>query len=538
MTNWCAFVLIDAMRLDVLSDAKAAAQIAPNLAQLARSASVHRVIANGQATQFVLPSLFSLSYPLDHGAYNRGMRNRPRSFVEQIQAAGYTTHLVTYANQIGFLGGFDRGFTYSYTYFDYASLLKYLLERRLSYDVSLWRKGEIDLGSIVQVVHDELGRLLKEIDKIERDQRRLPQPRRIRHRNARVVIAAKAELELLKRNPEAVLRKIESLPKGVYWRFLGRENVGAIRLFLARIVPGLAWRIKRVRTRLKWVQVLFSSYNLATLRDVMPSVNALVDEETSANAFLYLHVMDVHDHLIANRLQTLFRLRYLPRWVRARRQGLTRRSFMYDSAIMEVDTLLGRLLQRIRLKSESEPILLITSDHGSSTAHSPRQGQVVGMRTYGEDIEVPMILTGVRNRTITTNKLVDSMGVTATLLDAMGVPPHQSFKGISAFRGGRDFVITESAGSGSADLARKDLYFTVTTRAHKLMTVLKEDELRLLHLYDLGRDPEELNDLIGGEDAGGTIGPMLDALFAERGAVLSERQAKRPKIGNVEKVAL
>ncbi len=45
---------------------------------------MRRAIANGQTTQFVPPSIFTQTYPLDHGGYNNGIRGRPQSFEEQL----------------------------------------------------------------------------------------------------------------------------------------------------------------------------------------------------------------------------------------------------------------------------------------------------------------------------------------------------------------------------------------------------------------------------------------------------------------------
>ena len=51
----------------------------------------HKIIANGHVTKFAMPSVFSQSYPLDYEGYNWGMLYRPRSFVEELQEAGYDT---------------------------------------------------------------------------------------------------------------------------------------------------------------------------------------------------------------------------------------------------------------------------------------------------------------------------------------------------------------------------------------------------------------------------------------------------------------
>ena len=74
------FILIDACRYDTVANPKAASYLFPNLAEIADHGFLRRVVANAQGTQFVMPSLFSQTYPLDHGGYNTGIRDRSRSF--------------------------------------------------------------------------------------------------------------------------------------------------------------------------------------------------------------------------------------------------------------------------------------------------------------------------------------------------------------------------------------------------------------------------------------------------------------------------
>ena len=99
------FLLIDSLRFDVLEDAKSREIIAPNLARIASRGIVQKVVTNAQSTQFVMPSLFSLTYPLDYGGYDNGIRERPQSFVECLKKEGFETHLVASCNQLGISTG-------------------------------------------------------------------------------------------------------------------------------------------------------------------------------------------------------------------------------------------------------------------------------------------------------------------------------------------------------------------------------------------------------------------------------------------------
>ena len=68
------FLVIDGLRYDVLSELEHTRKVTPNLAYVAEKGDVTWAVANAQATQFVLPALFSLTYPLDHGGRSEERR--------------------------------------------------------------------------------------------------------------------------------------------------------------------------------------------------------------------------------------------------------------------------------------------------------------------------------------------------------------------------------------------------------------------------------------------------------------------------------
>ena len=100
-----------------------------------RTKDVAWAVANAQATQFVLPALFSLTYPLDHGGYNSGIRHRPRSYAEQLADAGYSTQMMASCNVLGITHGYDRGFSEMHTAMDARAVLAHLIGRNLLYEL-------------------------------------------------------------------------------------------------------------------------------------------------------------------------------------------------------------------------------------------------------------------------------------------------------------------------------------------------------------------------------------------------------------------
>lgn len=82
--NKTLFIVIDALRYDVFTNNAVRARLFPNLNKVIKKGFLIKAIANAQSTQFVLPSLFSSTYPLDHGGYNYGVRNR-NSYIEDLK---------------------------------------------------------------------------------------------------------------------------------------------------------------------------------------------------------------------------------------------------------------------------------------------------------------------------------------------------------------------------------------------------------------------------------------------------------------------
>ena len=84
------FLLVDNLRYDSFGDVQKTKALYPNISSIIAGGTCHKIIANGHVPN-LRPSVFSQSYPLDYEGYNWGMLYRPRSFVEELQEAGYDT---------------------------------------------------------------------------------------------------------------------------------------------------------------------------------------------------------------------------------------------------------------------------------------------------------------------------------------------------------------------------------------------------------------------------------------------------------------
>lgn len=525
MKKKAIFLLIDALRYDTLARPEAAKYLFPNLAEIAEQGFTRRVVANAQGTQFVMPSLFSLTYPLDHGGYNTGIRDRPRSFPELLQAAGWETHRIATANQLGVHHGYERGFDTVRTATDFRGALEHHLDRVLRHDIDLWRRGERSEAESIVHFQKDFGLLLRALDQIWRSFDKSMWPPRLLRINRRVVRGLDRERHLVEHNPLLVMSKISKISGGAYWRFLGEVR---IRRFKRLLWHGVGYAGGQTR---RWISAhtfppyfRFPHFPLV-MQDVVAKICEFLEDRKDRQWFAYIHIMDVHDCRAINRpLRTLARWRFFPRWLVGRARGYTQRRFLYDAALMQVDVGVGAMIQALRKSGQlDETIVLVTGDHGSSYAENPRgKKSPVQVRTHYEDIEVPLILFGAETPP-DDHGLIDSMGMTASLLDALGVPADPSFKGASVYRGGREAVISESCGSGNADLARRDIFFTVTSATHRMMATLTKSNLDIRELFDLTVDPKEINNLVGSHGAKSISDRMTKYLRMERSELFEMR---------------
>ena len=63
-------IVIDSFRFDSFDNFYESEKFLPNLSFLKKNGLFSEIIVNGQATKFVMPSVFTQTFPLDYGGYN------------------------------------------------------------------------------------------------------------------------------------------------------------------------------------------------------------------------------------------------------------------------------------------------------------------------------------------------------------------------------------------------------------------------------------------------------------------------------------
>ena len=156
------YLIIDALRYDIAFNKK----LFPTLYKVAKKGSYNKVIANACSTQFVLPSIFSSTYPLDNGGYNFGIRDRKLSYIEAIKKKlKRKTILISSCNAMGIGNSYDRGFDEILTTFDFRLLIEQKINRTLIHEINLYQKKIISKAEIIKIIKKEFLITLNQVEK-------------------------------------------------------------------------------------------------------------------------------------------------------------------------------------------------------------------------------------------------------------------------------------------------------------------------------------------------------------------------------------
>jgi len=525
-------LIVDCLRYDTLNNTKFSDYLFPNLSKLKKLSVFTPCYSNGVATQVALPSIFSLTYPLDYGGYENGIRERPKSFIECLKEQGYQTCLFGNGTDIGvdYYGNYQRGFDTIKTCPDF----RLIIENKIKYTI---RPKFIKLSKSEPNNSEGLNYLLKEIkmmcQSILKDMESSDKSswsKKLYNHNKKIAKGCEKELILLDKNPLEIKKKILEIIPTNYWIFLGKSRPGTFRYFLFKVVYVLHFKLRTFFRKSHvlpfWWKACItvkSDHLLAELRKFMKS--------ESKPWVVYCHLLDVHDSKDIQDLDFFLRkIVYFPKWFLAKLRGFTKRSFTYDSALMLMDKMLAPLIKDIiESKQLSDTVVIVTADHGECLAYSPKRKnnseKDYFLTMHEELLKIPLLIYNPKPQIEKNYKLIDNMGMSATFLETLNVPLHESFKGISLYSGGRPIIISEHSGRGLPDLMKRGLYFTLTSENEKLFICIKEKEL-ILKFYNLLKDPIEDNDLIDVEEYRPKILLMLKYFLKERGDVIANRFKK------------
>lgn len=175
--------------------------------------------------------------------------------------------------------------------------------------------------------------------------------------------------------------------------------------------------------------------------------------------------------------------------------------WLLDSALLEIDEDYVRQVVNT-LKKEGiydKTIIIVTADHGNEYKEHGQMGH--GRLLYDEALKIPMIfhIPGLGSG-VKIDSIVESVDILPTVCDLLGIPVPYQAQGVSlrklwegGDKGGEErYTISQSIGSKS--IARN----LAAIRSRRWKLIMDEEGLELKELYDMKKDPGELQNVISG----------------------------------------
>jgi len=174
---------------------------------------------------------------------------------------------------------------------------------------------------------------------------------------------------------------------------------------------------------------------------------------------------------------------------------------LYYAMITQLDYNVGRIMNKLREFGISDKtVVMFTSDHGDMQgSHGLKNKNIF----YEESVRVPMIVKAPGSpKGIVSDELVSSVDLFPSILGYADLPKEKSAEGISfaPITAGKKERLADAVFSEGGDVPKseggptKKKWFMIRQGKHKL--VVTQDDSTPTHLFDLEKDPYEMNNLI------------------------------------------
>ncbi len=208
----------------------------------------------------------------------------------------------------------------------------------------------------------------------------------------------------------------------------------------------------------------------------IPAMIKRLEKQRKGRLFLFAHLMDPHHpHDTGSQEGTLFD--------------------RYVSEIAVVDRQLGELQNAIRrLDLEDRTVLIVTADHGEGFGKHETPHHNVNL--YEELIHVPLLMQAPKLPAHRITQPVTLLDLPPTILDFFGLPTPGSYMGqsLAPLLRGNDTKLTRPI---AAEIPNKQAMFFGRAK------VIRDRKMGTMELYDLDRDPEELDNQFDESGPGG-----------------------------------
>lgn len=531
------FVLMDGCEYSIFANPEEGKALAPNLSKYIDHGMIKRVVANGMITQVSLPTILTQTYPFDCGGYNYGIHKRPRSLIEDLKERGYETYFLCSSDITGPNRNYERGCDVVRRINDINDVLPGFIKVIVYYEIHKCNAGLITKDDLIAFLHSDLDKVLRSIEAAADRSDSAFLHKRFRRPSLAMTRKVRAERELLARDPEAILYKIERIPTMLYENFLGEDlRPLAVPVMEERVRKYIRRYDRRAKINYLFKRYTgigfspFANYYAPTAPEVFEEALAMMPSKTKSSWFMFIQLLDFHDGPKTSRvLRFLKCLTYIPKLKRIRRQFPTHRDVWRDLCMIYMDEHIGAFVKKLEARGQMENTKMVWfGDHGMGWdlgRGSPRM-EDLGFRVHHEHLTVPLIISPTEHKPASEG-VHDGMSIAATVYDELGMDSHPSFKGVSAYQTGKWAAIAESVGRGNCDLINRELYFAVESTDYKTLLMLVQNQFKVQALYNLRTDPREHNNLL--EDEAGqaryadVVAQHMDYLIKERKEIMDLR---------------
>jgi hypothetical protein len=391
---------------------------APHFSEL-RQTGIHcaRTYAHGNPTQFSFPTIMTSTLPLDFGGYDWGIRARPATLAESLNANGMRTFGISATVWMSSLFDYTRGFDQFWGLHNPVGSWEGSLRLYVQYWYGLMASGQITVEECYQQVSTLLQQWF---------------PYLIAH--AAGDIEAAGEVPVLNYRDlgwEGHMRGVLSRLRAEFDRFSRSPEA-----YVSSNLP----RLSRcdLRTYLK-ISPAHGPANFVPAKYTFRLILNLLRQHSDVPVFVWGHFRDVHDYF--NLPQALDRLK--GERTRAR-------------ALRFWDFELGRFLAVLRDRGLWEDTLVVVhSDHGS--------GESCTLDEWA--LRVPLVFWSYDIETHCVDSLVGLIDLAPTILALSEIQPPGGFRGTSVLSlnsGDSRILFAEHAGRGPCDLPRKRIRIAVS----------------------------------------------------------------------------
>lgn len=492
------FLIIDSLRYDRLSCNGHLKNLTPTLDQLcADGVTAQNFFANGPATQFAFPSIFTSTLPLSHGGYNSGILSRPVSLPEVLSRAEYECWGVVTGHPCSSRFHYNRGFSTFYDMVDLYQWFRSVYKTGLRELLERWKLGELTKDDLQKRVIENYASFLADTESfiIQMEQLGVPQSGRSRKK---LLPQIRQERALLESEPLTVCEKLLLLDQN-YQYALG----------IASVTPNLLrkfeWR-RRLRDAINSIVSIVSERRAFTA----PVVNDLFSQflktrDRKKPFFALLHYFDLHEAKLLISAMNLKKFIRLPGAILRALKGRKGSSLFYDITLAMVDDdvkYLRKIIKKANIASDT--ILIITSDHGVEAGTPYRKDSAhnhtdLSKHFFDEMIHVPFIISGRGIKPKTISELSSQIDIGPTLLSLAGLPVPSEFQGVNIFEREKkpvEFIISENAGNNYCDPVRKPIFISMRTKNYKSTFKIENGLATERDFYDLITDPLELTNQV------------------------------------------